>query len=113
MVILVVMFLTSPVLGLEDQRQLAGRNGSGHFGGAVRQAVLAGGVQRRVAVLVLQLQAGPLLQQGLHHVFQVQVDAQVQRSLTEKNVQLKLFNLPFKITTFRIYRIILSIYVDL
>ncbi len=76
-----VLFLTSPVLGLEDRRQLARGNLSGHLGGALYLPTLAGHMERRVPVLVLQLQADPFLHQALHHICQVQVGGQVQRAL--------------------------------
>lgn len=74
--------LTSPVLGLENRRQLARGNVSGHLGGALRLPVLTGHVERCVPILVLQLQAGPFLHQILHHRCQVQVRGQVQRGLS-------------------------------
>lgn len=76
-----VFFLTSPVLGLEDRRQLARRNLSGHLSGALCLPMLASHVERCVPILVLQLQAGPFLHQALHHLCQVQVGGQVQRAL--------------------------------
>lgn len=76
-----VFFLTSPVLGFEDRCQLARGNLSGHLGGALCLPVLAGHMERCVPVLVLQLQAGPLLHQAFHHICQVQVGGQVQRAL--------------------------------
>lgn len=73
--------LTLPVLGLQDWCQVAGGNVSGHLAGRLRLALLAGHVERRVPVAVLQLQAGPFLHQLPHHMCHVQVGSQVQRAL--------------------------------
>ena len=72
---------TFPILCLQHQDQLAGGDVPGHARGAVYPAVLAGHVQRRVAVPVLQLQAGPIIHQALHHRGQAQVGGQVQWGL--------------------------------
>ena len=72
---------TFPVLRLQHWDQLAGGDVPGHAGGAFHPAVLAGHVQRRVAVPVLKLQAGPMLHQALHHRGQAQVGGQVQGCL--------------------------------
>lgn len=63
--------LTFPVLGLEDWRQLTWGNTSGHLASHLCLALLAGYVERGVAIAVLQLQAGPFLHQLPHHVRQV------------------------------------------
>lgn len=60
--------LTSPVLDLEDRRQLARGDLPGHLGGTLRLPVLAGHVEHCVPVLILQLQASPFVHQVLHHV---------------------------------------------
>lgn len=60
--------LTSPVLDLEDRRQLALGDLLGHLGGTFCLPVLAGHVKRRVPVLILQFQANPFVHQVLHHV---------------------------------------------
>lgn len=73
--------LTFPVLGLQDRRQLARGNPSGHLASHLSLALLAGDVERCVPVAVLQLQAGPFLHQLPHHERQVQVGGQVQRTL--------------------------------
>ncbi|TNN76108.1 hypothetical protein EYF80_013639 [Liparis tanakae] len=74
------------VLGLEDRRQLAGGNLSGHLGGAVRLPTLAGHMERCVPLMVLQLQTGPFLHQALHHVGQVQAESR--RSSPPENLSL-------------------------
>lgn len=76
--------LTSPVLGLKNRCQLAGRNFSGHLSCAHCLPMLAGHMERRVTILVLQPQASPFLHQALHHVCQVQVSGQVQRALKDR-----------------------------
>ena len=72
---------TFPVLRLQHGLQLAEGDPPGHADGAVHPAVLAGHVQRRVAVAVLQRQTGALLHQALHRAGQAQVGGQMQRGL--------------------------------
>lgn len=69
--------LTSPVLGLQHGAQLAGGDIPGHLGGAFGLALLAGHMERRIALLVLQLQAGPALHKAPHHRRQAQVGGKV------------------------------------
>lgn len=89
------LYLTFPVLGFQDQGQLAGGHFTGHLCGTHGQSVMAGHVQRRVSVPVLQLDADAFGHETLDDVGQVQVGGQMQRTLQKQvinriNPQLKL-----------------------